>query len=211
MNNEESVKTTIKSYNQVAKNYAAKFFADDSDRPYLDNFLKLLPENAKVLDAGCGPGNYSSYLHELGFEVVGTDLSEGMLTVARKNVPHVKFIQADLRTQPFPPNSFKGIVAAYSLIHLPTKDLLLALKHLHSLLSNKGLLYLALQEGKEKDIADHSLGDDAVLIFSCYTLEEITDYLDKANFEVVYSFVRPPNANEIAHNKLFVIARKKEI
>jgi SAM-dependent methyltransferase len=56
----------------------------------------------RVLDAGCGTGNYARALAQRGFRVVGVDSSGELLRCARAKVPHegprVRFIRADLRT-----------------------------------------------------------------------------------------------------------------
>jgi SAM-dependent methyltransferase len=62
------------------RNYReAQIFMDN-----LTHYLNL-PEKAKVLDLACGKGRHSIYLNQLGFEVVGADLSENSIAEATKN------------------------------------------------------------------------------------------------------------------------------
>ena len=62
------------------RNYReAQIFMDN-----LTHYLNL-PEKAKVLDLACGKGRHSIYLNQLGYEVVGADLSENSITEANKN------------------------------------------------------------------------------------------------------------------------------
>ena len=44
---------------------------------FMDNLTQYLnlPEHAKVLDLACGKGRHAIYLNQLGFDVVGVDLS----------------------------------------------------------------------------------------------------------------------------------------
>ena len=56
----------------------------------------LVSEGARVLDAGCGTGRVGSRLEELGFSVVGVDVDESMLAVARRTAPQVPWHLADL-------------------------------------------------------------------------------------------------------------------
>jgi len=44
-----------------------------------------LPEKSKVLDLACGKGRHAIYLNQLGFDVVGADLSENSILEATKN------------------------------------------------------------------------------------------------------------------------------
>ena len=56
----------------------------------------ILAPGARVLDAGCGTGRVGIRLAELGFAVVGADLDESMLAVARRTAPEVPWHQADV-------------------------------------------------------------------------------------------------------------------
>ena len=49
----------------------------------LTHYLNL-PEKSKVLDLACGKGRHSIYLNQLGYEVVGADLSENSIAEAKK-------------------------------------------------------------------------------------------------------------------------------
>ena len=62
------------------RNYReAQIFMDN-----LTHYLNL-PEKAKVLDLACGKGRHAIYLNQLGFDVIGADLSENSITIASKN------------------------------------------------------------------------------------------------------------------------------
>jgi len=62
------------------RNYReAQLFMDN-----LTHYLNL-PEHAKVLDLACGKGRHAIYLNQLGFDVLGVDLSENSISVAKKN------------------------------------------------------------------------------------------------------------------------------
>lgn len=50
----------------------------------------------RVLDAGCGTGRMAIELAKRGYEVVGIDLDEVMLTQARAKAPHMTWILSDL-------------------------------------------------------------------------------------------------------------------
>jgi SAM-dependent methyltransferase len=54
---------------------------------FMDNLTHYLnlPEKAKVLDLACGKGRHSIYLNQLGYEVLGADLSENSIAEANKN------------------------------------------------------------------------------------------------------------------------------
>jgi len=67
---------------------------------FMDNLTQYLnlPEKAKVLDLACGKGRHSIYLNQLGYEVVGADLSENSIAEANKNQNEtLHFLVHDMR------------------------------------------------------------------------------------------------------------------
>ncbi len=88
-----------KNQNEVDESWFASWFDSTyyhilyKDRNYreaqlfMDNLTQYLnlPEKAKVLDLACGKGRHSIYLNQLGFNVLGADLSERSIAEASKN------------------------------------------------------------------------------------------------------------------------------
>ena len=60
----------------------------------------------RVLDVACGTGFLTRHLRG---EVVGLDLSEAMLEIARQRVPEATFVQGDAFSLPFPDDSFDRV------------------------------------------------------------------------------------------------------
>lgn len=60
-----------------------------------------IPAGANVLDMACGPGRHSILFAEKGFKVTAVDLSEKLLSVAKKSAEEagvkVNFVHSDLR------------------------------------------------------------------------------------------------------------------
>ncbi|MDR2901613.1 MAG: class I SAM-dependent methyltransferase [Lactobacillales bacterium] len=104
--------TIISTYDAVSKAYAAAF---SNPSFHLKDFLDMIKPPARILDIGCGPGNNAAYLSALGYTVVGVDLSENMLALARQKSPGTTFIKQDIAHLDFPESSFDHAVAAYSL------------------------------------------------------------------------------------------------
>ena len=71
----------------------------DQEVSFLVGALGLAP-GARILDVGCGPGRHVHALGRLGFEVVGVDISDRFVALARENTPAgaaVTFERADAR------------------------------------------------------------------------------------------------------------------
>ncbi len=78
------------------RDYAeAQFFIDN-----ITNYLNL-PDDARVLDLACGRGRHSVYLSQLGFNVLGADLSANSIEFAKKfENENLHFVVKDMR-EPF--------------------------------------------------------------------------------------------------------------
>jgi ubiquinone/menaquinone biosynthesis C-methylase UbiE len=81
-----------------------------------------------ALDAACGTGRHSKYLHTRGYTVIGVDMTPEMLTRAKGTVPAAEFRQGDLLALPIESNSVDLAVCALALTHSP--DLLPPMREL---------------------------------------------------------------------------------
>lgn len=85
--------TTQSAYNERAERLARRFWANGVKRlrPQLKKFIAYLPNNALVLDAGCGAGEHMCYMEKRGLTTIGVDFSIGMLSRARKGMMATSF------------------------------------------------------------------------------------------------------------------------
>ena len=194
-------------YNKIAEDYE-KVFSKPSE--YIGEFLTLLPKNAKILDVGCGAGRDSGFMFSKGFEVIGIDLSKGMLGLARQRYPKIDFKQQDMRSLNFSPKSFEGIFASCSLIHLPKKDVSSLLRNFHEILKEEGILYLSLQKGKSEEIfINEPFKPEEKLFLNIISFSEIKELLFKNGFSIIKRYERKPKIKkELNYTKLYLITKK---
>jgi ubiquinone/menaquinone biosynthesis C-methylase UbiE len=117
-------RTVELGYDSIVERYLAwsrRVQGDPRDR-FLEAFEQRLPDGARVLDLGCGAGLPSTKQLARQFEVVGIDISEAQLRLARENVPTGTFIRGDFAELEMPAASFDGITALYSISHIPRDD-----------------------------------------------------------------------------------------
>ncbi len=138
----EISKLVEQGYNKIAEDYYSHRNLSKFDSE-LEKFASLLPQNAHVLELGCGAGiPTAKFLTERGIKVTGIDLSDTMLNLARKNVTDGKFIKMDMNDLKFDENSFDGIISVYALFHVPKGDHFRIFKKAYELLKPGGILMI---------------------------------------------------------------------
>jgi SAM-dependent methyltransferase len=111
-------------YNQLGPAYRLHFEKENPQRykDCLAGLIQTLPVDAEVLELGCADGipaaeNLSRY-----FNYLGVDISPVQVESARRNVPAARFELGDMAMLSFSDATFDGIVALYSIIHLPLAE-----------------------------------------------------------------------------------------
>lgn len=166
-----SDKETIRVYDARASEYADVTASSGPDET-LQTFMSALPEQARVLDLGCGPGTSAGYMAAAGFEVDAWDASGEMVALAAR-IPGVTAKQAlfsDLTSVA----RYDGVWANFSLLHAPHAEMPEHLRAIRTALRPGGLFHIALKEGAG-DKRDQ-LGRK----YSYYTVETLTAVLQDA-------------------------------
>ena len=178
---------TIATYNQKVTDYI-QATANLALTEEIEKFSQLLPANARILDAGCAWGRDSLIFAKKGFQVTGIDLADGFLTEARKYAPEATFLKMDLRKLNFPANSFEGIWACASLLHLNKEDIQQALQDFFHMLTPGGVLFIDVKEDlKSKAVAEkHTI--DGERHFTYLQQEELNAMLTAAGFTIIESY-----------------------
>jgi SAM-dependent methyltransferase len=184
------------SYDRVADEYVARIFGElehkPLDRQLLDRFGQEVRNLGPVCDIGCGPGQVARYLHDKGVQVRGLDLSPALVEAARKLSPGIEFARADMRSLPIEDDSLGGIVAFYSIIHIPRPDIVSVLTEFKRVLRPGGLLLLVFHIGQDTVHLDEWWGRRVSVDFHFFSSEEMRRYLQEAGFRIVEIIERDP-------------------
>lgn len=158
-----------------------------------------------LLDAGCGPGLWTQFLHNGDRDVSGLDLSEQFVATARERHPHLRFDQGSFRSLPHESASLGGILAWYSLIHTSPGDLPAVLAEFARVLVPGGSLLIGFFDGTAREPFAHAV--TRAYFWSADALEYL---LSAAGFTVAATDHRPRTSTEVskrAHAALTAIKR----
>jgi ubiquinone/menaquinone biosynthesis C-methylase UbiE len=139
-------------YADFAERYDLLFGPFGDHDPQRVEFFRSLFKKAgvrRILDCACGTGRDLHLLHDAGYEVSGSDISDAMLAMARKNLASVSvtvpLTRADFRALPFRKHHFEAaLCVTTSLPHLPDeREVLAALQNIKTVLRDGGILVLS--------------------------------------------------------------------
>ncbi|WP_030860668.1 class I SAM-dependent DNA methyltransferase [Streptomyces sp. NRRL S-37] len=199
-------------YDAVAEDYAALFRDSLSvmplDRAVMAGFAGLVGEGGRVADLGCGPGRVTAHLASLGLSVFGLDLSEGMLAIARRENPGLRFEQGSMRNLDLPDGALAGAVSWYSTIHTPQDELPAVYAEFRRVLAPGGHLLLAFQCGDAPRRHERPWGHPVTLDFRRMRPEHVVALLEAAGFTLVQQTVRIADTDQGESTpQAFLIAR----
>lgn len=194
--------TTRAFYDAIAVDYAERYKTVLADTPLDRAMLAAFAERARdraagpVADLGCGPGRVTAHLHALGLDVFGVDLSPAMVALARREHPDLRFDEGSMTALELTDGALSGIVAWYSLIHMPQEQLPAVFAEFHRLLAPGGHLLVAFQAGDEPLHIAEPFGHAVSLDFNRLSPDRITGLLHEAGFTLRATTVREPEEGE---------------
>jgi len=179
------IKKAIETYNKYAKIYADRTFNVILQFQQTE-FISLLP-GKKILDIGSGSGRDSKHFKDEGLEVIGIDISDGLLEEAKKRAPGVEFKKMDMLNMDFKENAFDGIWLAATLSDIEKKDAAKFLEDCKKVLKNKGIIYISVKEGEGEKVEKKEYLGNEERFYSYYNKKELVDLLESVGFKVLKS------------------------
>lgn len=153
-------------------------------------FYSLLPKG-KIIEIGSGSGKDTKLFLELGYEYLGTDISEGLLNEAKKRNPYASYLQKGIYELDFPTDSFDGFWAAAVLLHIPKNKIDVVLQRIHNITRNGGVGFISLKKGEGEKVVTEitTAGIHYERFFSFYQKSEFSNILQRNNFKILTSHV----------------------
>jgi len=181
------------------------------DRLLLELVADEVNDLGAIADIGCGPGHVARYLRDLGKSAVGVDLSPRMIDVARAAHPAIEFHVGDMHDLHFPDQSWGGIVALYSIIHVSPSELTNVFAEFHRALRPGGTVLVSFHVGDEVRHVEEMLGRPVDLDFHFYERALVEACLEHAGLVLTAYIERRPYETEVATTRGYLLARRNDI
>ena len=137
--------SVILKWNDAAASYAENqensLFADANRAVVKARFTEL--RGKRVLDLGCGYGNFTDYFRSIGAEVIGVDGAQTMIDIAKKRYPESAFAVADI-TRPLPFESGEFDVVFCNLVLMDIENIESIFSECNRVLAPGGILYYSI-------------------------------------------------------------------
>jgi SAM-dependent methyltransferase len=190
---------TRRSYDTVATSYAELFPDGLARHPHVRATLSMFAELVRdvggpVLDVGCGTGLATGHLDHLGIEVSGIDLSPGMLEIARREHRHLRFELGSMTDLDVANSSVGGVLAFYSVIHVPDSELPAVFAHFHRVLRPGGIVMIGFHVGDADRFKTEGYGGHPMkLHVHLRPLDRVAAWLRDAGFVIEARVVLEPD------------------
>ncbi|WP_104181883.1 trans-aconitate 2-methyltransferase [Arthrobacter sp. B0490] len=175
------------AYSGRASEYGERFGSMDAVHPSDRQLVSTWAEGIEgpVIDAGCGPGQWTNLLAQQGLDARGVDLVPEFIERARRTYPGVPFDVGSLNTLDVAAGTVGGILAWYSLIHHEPTTIRIALQEFSRALHPGGALLIGFFEGSVIEQFAH-----AVAPAYRWPVRDLSEELTSAGFEVVETHTR---------------------
>jgi cyclopropane fatty-acyl-phospholipid synthase-like methyltransferase len=195
-------------YDALAETYFdwASATTDDARSRMSAAFNAEVPRGSRVLDLGCGAGLPSTKELARRFTVTGVDVSGAQVAAARRNVPEASFIEADLAEIDFPPGSWDGVTAFYSISHVPRDEHAGLFRRIRGWLRPGGVFLATLGAGDTPDWTGEWLGRP--MFFSAFDAGTNRRLLAAAGFTLLIDDVITTHEPEGPVDFLWVLASR---
>lgn len=176
-------KLVKKGYNKIAENYSSKRdqFANNK---YLEQLVNLLKPGSTILDIGCGAGvPIDNYLFARGFKVIGIDISEKQIELAKKNVPQGSYEVKDVLELQDGEYQVDAVVSFYAIFHIPREQHQELFKKINSFLPQDGYILVTMGAGEYEGEEDCFHG--VKMWWSHYGPEKNKQIIKSTGFEIL--------------------------
>ena len=173
----------MEAFDQLAELYQGEHSHNPFQSALIEKIAALVPVTSPILDLGCGTGVPTARrLTAAGHRVVGVDISEGMLRLAREQVPAAEFVRADFRELNGDLGTFGAVTAFFSLLMLSRAEIGRTLTRIAEHLEPGGWFALGMVDMDTDSLPVEFLG--VPVFVTGYPQDQLAAKLTEAGFRV---------------------------
>jgi SAM-dependent methyltransferase len=201
---EQHEQVTIAEYQATAESFRQGTWNHDVSQNY-NALVAAMPKNpGTILDLGCGPGRDLVTFKRHGHTAIGLDATPAFVEMAQQasgcEVWQQSFLSLDL-----PPETFDGIFANASLIHVPRTQMVRVLKDLWRSLVPAGAIVMSMVRG---DHEGYSIRPTGYRYVAGWEYETLAPCVEQAGFKILHHYYRPPGLPCEQQSWLVLVARR---
>ncbi len=206
----QETKQQAEAFNRISKQYEEVFSYNKTQISAVEWLIHRIPSKANILDVGCGTGfPAAKMLVEADVNVLGIDISEEMLKIAKHNVPGGNFQLIDIQSDDLDEAKFHGIIAFFSLLMLRKSAIVTTIEKLANKLLPEGYFLFSMVVGDFDYIEIPFLNQQ--ISVSAYPQEELKEILRDANLKFLevkaVDFI--PSGNATPEKQLFFFCQSR--
>ncbi|MBD3189356.1 MAG: methyltransferase domain-containing protein [Candidatus Heimdallarchaeota archaeon] len=207
----EEIKRIVRTgYDKVAEVYL------ETRREHMERMEEMLlipeltarlPENAQVLDAGCGSGIPITKFLSQTFEVTGVDISPRQIELAKQLVPKADFYCHDVTEILFPDNYLDGIICYHVMTHIPREEQKGIITNFYRMLKSGGIILInfGLLDNPGTVVDDYF---GVKMYWSSYDVETNLQMMKDVGFDIIWSKQIFDKITDKQHQ--YILAMKEE-
>ena len=185
MNTLDQEDETIRTYDKYADSWANDHPQDDY-RTILTQLKQLMPHGS-MLEVGCGGGQDADMLIAAGYDYLGTDASNGMVSLASRKHPGIIFQHINLYDLASLERQFDTFWCNAVLLHIPKRRIDEALQSILTVIRPEGVGFISMKDGDKEFFEERTQSDrEENRIFVHWQKEDFERVLKRNGFKIVY-------------------------
>lgn len=149
------MKNVADFYNKTATGWSDEWYKEKKQNEILGKFYNCYAQvgtkHPRILDLGCGAGYDSKILSRMGARVVGLDVSEKLINIAKSEAFRCKFYVGDMTERYKRLGKFDGILCLATIMHVGIDKMKQTFLNMVECLNKGGLLLVSSLDGVGKN------------------------------------------------------------
>lgn len=149
------MKTVADYYNKTATGWSEEWYKEKKQNEILGKFYNCFAgvgtKHPRILDLGCGAGYDSKILSRMGARVVGLDVSEKLIKIAKGEAFRCKFHVGDMTERYKRLGKFDAVLCLATIMHVPVPKMKQTFLNMVEALHKGGLVLVSSLDGVGKN------------------------------------------------------------